>query len=439
MSSINAIKILPFVVTAVALLSSMADANAVPSFKRQTGLECTSCHVSWLELSPVGRKFKLNGYTLGERKLFPIAAMIQASRTTTSKDQPADSVPHDGDIVLQQASVFLAGKWTDNIGSFIQWTFNGVEHHSGIDNADIRYSNSFGEADNKVIYGVTLHNNPTVQDVYNTTPAFGFPYAASPTALSPNAATLIDGGLGQQVVGLGAYALWRNTVYTELSAYRTANQLFDVFRAGQDRSTAAQIKGYNPYWRLALQHEWDSGKHSAMVGTYGFIVNKYPDSQNQSGPTDHFTDTALDAQYQYIGDRHRASAQLNFINEKQNWNASFPAGGTENASNTLKSFRAKGTYYFDNKYGVNLAYFATKGSNDQVLYNSGEAVSGSAAGGPNSSGYIVELNYLPRRDIRLVAQYTAYNKFNGASNNYDGQGRNAKDNNSLYLLAWFMF
>jgi hypothetical protein len=32
-----------------------------------------------------------------------------------------------------------------------------------------------------------------------------------------------------------------------------------------------------------------------------------------------------------------------------------------------------------------------------------------------------------------------YSKFNGASNNYDGFGRNASDNNTFYLLGWLMF
>jgi hypothetical protein len=32
-----------------------------------------------------------------------------------------------------------------------------------------------------------------------------------------------------------------------------------------------------------------------------------------------------------------------------------------------------------------------------------------------------------------------YTKFNGARNNYDGSGRNASDNNTLYLLAWLVF
>src|SRR3989442_12339170 len=49
---------------AAGLLLSPALAQAVPSFARQTGLECGNCHLSWLELSSVGREFKLGGDTL---------------------------------------------------------------------------------------------------------------------------------------------------------------------------------------------------------------------------------------------------------------------------------------------------------------------------------------------------------------------------------------
>jgi hypothetical protein len=46
---------------------------------------------------------------------------------------------------------------------------------------------------------------------------------------------------------------------------------------------------------------------------------------------------------------------------------------------------------------------------------------------------------MPKQNVRVGAQYTAYNKFNGASTNYDGFGRNAKDNNTLFLYAWFAY
>jgi hypothetical protein len=38
--------------------------------------------------------------------------------------------------------------------------------------------------------------------------------------------------------------------------------------------------------------------------------------------------------------------------------------------------------------------------------------------------------------MRVGLQYTTYSRFNGASDNYDGFGRNARDNNSLFLYVW---
>jgi hypothetical protein len=32
-----------------------------------------------------------------------------------------------------------------------------------------------------------------------------------------------------------------------------------------------------------------------------------------------------------------------------------------------------------------------------------------------------------------------YDRFNGSRRNFDGAGRNARDNNTLYLEAWFAF
>jgi len=428
------------IAAAILLLGVINDANAVPSFARQTNLECTSCHLSWLELTPTGRQFKLNGYTLGERQPIPLAGMLQASITKTNHvdNNVPDAFKHDKDVKLQQVSLFLSTKYTDHIGSFIQWTYDGVEHHSSIDNADIRFADRIGDKDHSLIYGITLNNNPTVQDVYNTVPVWGFPYASSSVAIAPNASTMLEGGLSQQVAGLGAYFSWNKTIYGELSAYHTADKIFSPLKAGIKDTDAAKIDGLNPYWRLALQHEWNAGTNSAMIGTYGMTVDKYPDNLNPHGPTDRFKDIAFDAQYQYITDEHRASAQINWIHEKQEWNASFPGGSTSNSSDTLKSFHAKATYYYQMKYGINVGYFSIRGGADPALYPADE-VTGSATGSPNTSGYIVDLNYLPKRDVRLVLQYTGYTKFNGAKQNYDGFGRDASDNNSIYALLWMMF
>src|SRR3974390_590502 len=71
-------------------------ALAVPSFARQTGMACESCHTVFPELTHFGRMFKANGYTLDNLKqvrditteredmlllstLAPLSAMIQVS------------------------------------------------------------------------------------------------------------------------------------------------------------------------------------------------------------------------------------------------------------------------------------------------------------------------------------------------------------------------
>ncbi len=287
-----------------------------------------------------------------------------------------------------------------------------------------------------------------MQDPWNSTPAWGYPYTGSPLAITPAAATIIDGGLAQQVAGLGAYAYWKKTLYMEFSDYRTANVAGNVLRAGlpyKEPGGVLAITNFNPYWRLAYTYDW--GMNSLMVGTYGMNVNVYPDNLDTSTPTDRYRDAAVDAQYQYITDEHTFTAQTTYIWEKQSYNASYPqtqatgagygAGPTpDNPTDTMRTFKLKGSYYYDRMYGGTLAYFQTTGSADAGLYgtdSNGNALS------PNSNGFIAELDYLPIQNIRLLLQYTGYGKFNGARNNYDGTGRNAKDNNTLFFDIWLAF
>src|ERR1700722_19972720 len=59
---------IPIIATFFALLISLflqvPTASAIPSFARQTGFPCKSCHYMPPELTPLGRAFKLNGYTM---------------------------------------------------------------------------------------------------------------------------------------------------------------------------------------------------------------------------------------------------------------------------------------------------------------------------------------------------------------------------------------
>jgi len=433
-------------VLAVLAAAFALDSMAVPAFARQTGMACVACHVSFPELTPFGRFFKLTGYTLSNNRTIPLSAMVQVSRTSSrTVDQANFDFVRNDDVALQQASLFLAGRLFDHVGAFAQWTYDGIAHHAALDNTDIRGAWHLTDNDIDFIYGVTVNNNPTVSDVWNSTPAFGYPFASSSVSVTPAASTLIDGGLAQQVAGLSAYAFWQRKIYAEFGLYRTADGAFSVFRTGQDINTpggVARLSGANPYWRLAYNHEW--GAHSLMLGTFGLIADRLPDNTIPGTPTDRFSDYALDAQYQYLTLPHAFTAQAAWIYEKQNWHASFPNGGIgagptpANPTDHLTTFKAKATYMYQRKYGGTLAYFSTTGNADAGLY-APAPVTGSANGYPDSRGLIFELDYLPHPQVKLALQYTWYLKFNGAHTNYDGNGRNAMDNNTLYLLAWLVF
>jgi hypothetical protein len=186
---------------------------------------------------------------------------------------------------------------------------------------------------------------------------------------------------------------------------------------------------------------------SVMLGTYGMIANVYPDNLNRTTPTDRYQDVAIDAQYQYITDVHTFTAQTTYIWERQKYNASYPitqetgsgygAGPTPaNPTDTLRTFKLKGSYYYERKYGATAAIFQTTGSSDEGLWGTDSSGNPNS---PNSSGYILELDWLPLQNMRLLVQYTGYTKFNGARSNYDGNGRNAIDNNTLFFDVWVAF
>ncbi len=139
-----------------------APSRAVPSFARQTGMACAACHTVFPELTPFGREFKLNGYVLDNLKqitgitldnrqtlalnaLPPISLMLQLSYTRTGKALPDSAISgalaKNGDVLFpQQASLFYAGKIADNLGAFVQLTYDGVGDSFGFDNTDIRYA-----------------------------------------------------------------------------------------------------------------------------------------------------------------------------------------------------------------------------------------------------------------------------------------------------------
>ena len=420
-------------------------ALAVPSYARQTGEACVACHVSFPELTPFGRLFKLSGYTLGTRQLFPVAGMAIASITRTGSTQGNDAAfPKNNQFAVESGSLFIAGKVTDNLGLFSQWTYNNLHPSTlpdgstrlggqvTVDNNDIRLADHIAKSDLDLIYGLTLNNNPTVQDVWNSTPAFSYPYQNSNVAGTwgnTPPSPLIAGGLAQQVAGLSAYAFLNKHWYVELGGYQAAEGMFSVL--SQNVDIGNRLQGTNPYWRFAYSTDW--GANSLSLGMFGLDARINTDSTDSGSPTDHTRDQGFDMQYQYLSDPTSISAQLSWIKENTDWDASHLNVDRAFANSNLNSYRAKVSYWYQHKYGVTLGYFNVQGSSDPLQYTN------SASGSPNSNGYVAEFNYMIRPYWRLGLQYTGYLKYMGATNNYDGNGRNARDNNIAYLYTWVAF
>ena len=429
-----------------------SSANAVPSMGRQTGMQCAGCHTVFPELTPFGRQFKLRGFSMSTPKAddapfydkIPISGLLQVSRTATKNTSTdgatPDSFPRDRGTIIQAGGIYYGGKITEKSGALIQYSYSGVERKWAMEMVDIRYADSV-TLGKELVYGFTMNNAPTLSDIYNSTPVWFSPHADS-VSVMPAAGTVVNMMLASRVGGVGVYGLWDNLVYAEVAAYNTAkNGFYRPLAAGVTVDDV--VRGTAPYWRLALQRE--AGPHSFELGTYGLVTKLYADPEDHSRGTNKFTDIGLDAQYQYIEGDHTFSTHATWIHEKQQWNASFAQGSTSNASDTLKTFKIDAHYAFRRTYAGMLQYFSTTGNEDDLKYNTGQPVMGSANGSPNSRGWIAELNYLADVDsipivqhAKFALRYTAYTQFNGARNNYDGFGRNAKDNNSIFLLVWFL-
>ena len=442
-------EVLPALAALVLLGVWSVPSYALPAFARQTGQNCLACHAGgqFPELTPYGRLFKLTGYTLGSRSIpLSVMAVIDYTNVRNPKDSTGvkDSTDFykNGTPIFDVASVFLAGKITDNLGLFAQATYANYDHQKtpGVgpyegyfapDNTELRYADRFISPGNDLIVGAFANNNPSMQDVWNSSSAWGYPYVGPTFALGAPAAPLLDGGLAQNAVGAGVYAYWNKSLYGELSVYKTANGPFGFLHPG-DNSGIARIKDGAPYWRLAYTKE--VGPHNFMVGTSGLAAEIY-ENNDVNQPTDRFRDYGLDAQYQYILDPHTVTAHISYIHENVDW-GDHVALGYDNASDTVKQLKIKGAYVYNAKYGASLAYQQTTGSTDAGFFGGPADVTGNLSGSPDTTVWVPEVFWTPMQYIRIGAQYWHYTKFNGTSSNYDGFGRSASANDTFFVYVW---
>jgi hypothetical protein len=428
-------------------------AQALPSFARQTGQPCGACHTDFPGLTPYGRRFKIGGYTYGGGKyrtnpfsddtdkngkkkewVPPISMMAIVDYTHIQNPEAAGLVPGppygpNDNVTLNTLSFFWGGAITDHIGMFQQMTYNPFAWHW--DNTDVRFADSGAIGSVPITYGITANNNPTLQDPWNTTPAWVFPYQKSAFGAGFGPTPIIDGAFAQYVGSVGAYAYINDLVYLEGSVYRTLDPtaLNDL---GVDPTGAGQFNAA-PYWRAAFEPHW--GDNWLEFGTFGMAADVHPYSGVGTGSgatydsqTVNYTDIGLDTQYQYEGSNYWVTLRGSYIHENID-DPNFLVAA--NPNNILNEARAYASLAYGNSNRVVLTgqYFNSWGTSDLALYG----------GSPNTNGWIAEIAYIPFIDsqapgwpwfnARIGLQYTWYDEFNGTS-------VGASDNNTLYLYLW---
>jgi hypothetical protein len=424
---------------------SAGSAGAVPAFAVQTGEACQNCHVGGFgpQLTPFGREFKLNGYTLRTAKFnVPLSAMVVASYLHTQKDQtpPPTHFSSNNNVALDQFSLFFAGGFGDHFGAFVQGTYDGVAQQWHWDNLDLRavIAKKFGKAD--VTFGADLNNAPTVEDAWNTTPAWGFPFTTSTLAPVPSTSPLLDGALAQTSLGTTLYAWINSEFYLEGGAYWSPGAGL-LTGLGVDPTAPGAIDGAAPYGRFAFQH--DAGPGVLEVGAFALAASIHPGLDYTTGMTDHYTDAGLDGSYQVtLPSTDVVSADARYTHENQQLDAScaLALGPPGCADNALNEFRFDASYYYRNKVGLTLAVLNLTGNANPTIYAANRTMK------PDSTAFMAQLDGTPwgdgkgplgqRFNTRIGIQYTNYVEFNGAVNNWDGAGSNARDNNVVRLFVW---
>jgi hypothetical protein len=388
-------------------------AQAVPSFSRQTGMECAGCHIGAFgpQLTPAGIKFKLGGYTDSDGKVgkIPLSAMLVASY---KKDGAKEHTTVD------EASIFLAGKVTDTIGGFLQVTHDGESHTNALDHMDLRYADNFQIRGNEALIGVSVNNAPTSQDPFNTVGAWSFPYTGAEMG-----SDFAGPGVEGRVLGVSAYTLVNSSFYGELGVYNSLSPSMQS-RLGAGRQDGIDMGSLSgaPYWRLGYFKDMKTRAWS--VGLLGFTgTTKDRETGDRKA---HFNDLGIDASYQFLGNReHIVTVNASYLREKST------AYGTEDGDILAKTsqFKLATSYNYQNTYGATLAFVDGKSKLDDGTIDT------------QQRGYVVQADWTPFgkensgdtwAHVRVGLQYAGFNKYVSEGGVVEKNG----DHNRTSLFLW---
>jgi len=470
------------IVSFVTLLLPFQKVLATTGFARQTGEPCSSCHMQaygpWL--TQYGQKFKLDGYVAGNANKLPnlinaLGVEVVGSLTNTNTNVPkgtydavvSGNAKTNNNLEMDWISIYYTGRVAPKAGAYLQMQMTpSTTKAISLSMADLRAADHHTLLGKNVTYGVTATNAPTMSDFWMSSYAWMYPYTQSQVATMPTAKPWMQGLMGSaNSAGMTAYAMVDNHVYVEVGGYTSqssnmAQGLGTWGNGGKGNPgdgynyQSGQIQGGAPYYRTFVQHI--TGPHTMMVGSFGMAGNVTPSYVAGAG-SNAFQEFNFDTNYSYMMDNNNMfMGMARYTRDNMTLNASQSMGLSTNNQNNLNSMMMMGMWTYKQTYNLSAMWNYMKGTTDMGLYNGGATnvadinpISGSANGSPNSNYFMLGADYVPfgkgtvktdpYTNLRFSLNYYAYTQFNGASNNYDGQGRSATQNNTLYLVGNWMF
>jgi hypothetical protein len=431
-------------------------AHAVPSFARQTGAECAACHIGSYgpHLTAYGIMFKLGGYTDtgGDqgKDAVPLSMQMRLLRSSPAQGSPTTQI--------DQASVYLAGRLADNMGAFIEARReenpNGqtAPVNTSLANLDLRYAREAKVGVKEGLFGLSLNNSPGVQDPIDANQIWGFPSIATDGSLFNPA---IAGQLPHRVIGVTGYAYLDKAWYGEFGGYRSMpRSMQQNLGLNPDSNDPGNISGIAPYWRLAYIRDFKT--QMVSFGLYGMTAEKQlavlsppgaPRVTSRSGPADKFRDVGIDATYQYRGDRSNTlQLRANYVDEHRDYGSTPTAFGFSAApTGKVREATFSATYSFNETWSATAARMQTRTNQDGVRYLNGTADSDVKYFNVMWVPFGKEGSWkAPWANLRLMAEWLRFDKFNGASNDlfgarFGGPLVNARDLNTFNLSASIAF
>ncbi len=262
----------------LALVGLSNEAQALPMFAKQTGLDCTACHLQHMpKLNAVGRSFAASGMTqsikntdtnksgmnLNPSVMFKSIYEKTSDLPTASgkiKDTPSNT-PNGDLAVPKTASLYVGGRVSEDVGAIINLSYKDTE------------DNSIG---GKVVYAKEIENGYLGMAVYSSD-NFG-PFSGMENYNSSLYKPLKTFDMKKlsnafQATNIGSGAS------TGVQLYYDADKLFvgndhifgsvGMYAPAQDNLNMNMSSNILPFARLA--YEYRVGDFNLILGTFGIV------------------------------------------------------------------------------------------------------------------------------------------------------------------------